>query len=185
MWWNLAKIILTPFPQPQIAAKQSLDGPEMPKNIHFHFFEKCPHDHVNSVSFYHTLSRYWEDITKSWKIKLFNWQKISTSRIKPIWKRNTTATNATTQPLRPATWKGTSWFIVVRSLSRAHSASILVQKLAAYKIPPHPLRGESFQMQTMQLFLQNSWQPQGPPAHAFRWESFQLCTVQLLGLSSW
>ena len=70
-------------------------------------------------------------ITKSWTIKLFDWQKISTSRIKLIWKRNTTATNATTQPLRPATWKGTSWFIVVRSLSRAHSASILVEKLAA------------------------------------------------------
>ena len=58
MWWNLAKIILTPFPQPQIAAKQSLDGLEKPKNIHFHFFDKFPHDHVNSVSFYHTLSRY-------------------------------------------------------------------------------------------------------------------------------
>ena len=158
MWWNLAKIILTPFPQPQIAAKQSLDGLEKPKNIHFHFFEKFPHDHVNSVSFYHTLSRYWEDITKSWKIKLFNWQKISTPRIKLIWKRNTTATNATTQPLRPATssatfsriqvrklsnghsattrplrpatWKRTSWFTAVRSLSRAHSANILAHKLA-------------------------------------------------------
>ena len=27
------------------------------------------------------------------------------------------------------------------------------------KTPSHPLRGESFQMQTMRLFLQRSWQP--------------------------
>ena len=129
MWWNLAKIILTPFPQPQIAAKQSLDGLEKPKNIHFHFFEKFPHDHVNSVSFYHTLSLYWEDITKPWKIQLWNGRKISTSRIKLIWKRNTTATNATTRLLRPAAWNGTSWFIVVRSHWRAHNANILAQQL--------------------------------------------------------
>ena len=35
------------------------------------------------------------------------------------------------------------------------------------KTPPHPLRGESFQMQTMQLFLQTSSHPQAAHAHAF------------------
>ena len=85
------------------------------------------------VSCYQTLLRYWANNAKPWKSYLQNRQKISTPRMELICKRNTSATNATTQPPGPTTWKATSWFIAVRSRSRAHSANILAQQLATWK----------------------------------------------------